>query len=135
MSLPPNVDEQAYVKQMRNVDPNYLPLYNPNPWSEDYLYLGDVGVIQTGTFRPLFNITMKATQRRNGGGVPENFETLPFSLSSDAETTNDPTVIKKLDPCFGDSRLTWTRETNSDDAMQDLPEADEGKEPPAKEYP
>lgn len=128
MSLSPNVDEQAYVKQMRNVDPNYLPLYDPNPWSEDYLYLGDVGVIQAGTFRPLFNITMKAAQRRNGGGVPENFETLPFSPPSHTYTRSDPTVIKKFDPCFGDPRLSWSKVTSSEDAVQDTSEASEEDE-------
>lgn len=128
MTVSPNVDEQAYVKQMRSVNPNYLPLYNPNPWSEGYLYVGDVGVIQAGTFRPLFNITMKPTQRRNGGGVPENFEPLPFSPSSDTYTKSDPGVIKKLDPCCGDSRVLWSRVDESPEgAIQEETEADEDR--------
>lgn len=131
MSLPPNVDEQAYVKQMRNVDPNYLPLYNPNPWSEDYVYVGDVGVIQAGTFRPLFNITMKPTHRRNAGGVPENFEILPFSSSSDTSTKSHSHVVKKFDPCFGDALLTWSREEDSS-TVEDEPKASE--EQSSREY-
>lgn len=124
MSLTPNVDEQAYVKQMRNVDSNYLPLYDPNPWSEDYVYIGDVGVIHAGAFRPLFNITMKPTHRRNAWGVPENFEILQFSPSSDTYTRNDSPVIKKLDPCCGDPHVLWSR---AEDTIQEETEADRSK--------
>lgn len=129
MSLTPNVDEQAYVKQMRNVNSNYLPLYDPDPWSEDYVHIGDVGVIQAGAFRPLFNITMKPTQRRNAGGVPENFETLPFSPSADTYTRNHSTVIKKLDPCCGDSRVLWSRANEpTEGTIREETEADDDKE-------
>lgn len=127
MTVSANVEEQAYVKQLRSVDPSYLPLYNPNPWARDDVYVGDVGVIQDATFRPLFNVTMKAAHARNGGDVPENFEPLPFSPSSDLCIRRDPAVIKKFEPCFGDSRLRWsredppTREAGGDERNEDHP--------------
>lgn len=126
-----DIRSHAYIKQMRSVAPGHVALWDPTPWkSRNYeqVTIGDVGFIQEGQFRRLFNITHGRSTFINGGRVPANFEPIPFDAETDTYTKLDSSVVEPY-ILYSGSRLSWERideEKEEGEDEEGNPERDDG---------
>jgi hypothetical protein len=56
-------------------------LWEPGPWPGPAVEVGDVGFIQRGNFRRLFNVLLPHDDPSQIFGVPEHYEPLELSIT------------------------------------------------------
>ena len=79
-----DAEVEQYMRQMHSAKPQHLALWDPSPFADREVQLGDVGYIYEGAFRRLFNITVGADDPAQESAVPNPFEPIRFHPLKDA---------------------------------------------------